>query len=220
MTLIFSNYLVLFLLWCLFFLVHSILATLGLKKAIHRHAPRLMPYYRLIFNLIAIISVIPPLYYMHVVSGSFIWQWPVSLHWLQYLIVFLTLILFLWTLRYYDGKEFLGIRQLMEKNEQPEDQEHFFISPAHRLVRHPWYTLALLLLWSRDMYESYLFSTILITIYFVLGSKLEEKKLLQYHGEAYREYLKRVSGIFPLPWKFLSRKEAMHISRLSNNEKP
>lgn len=220
MTLGMSDYLLLTLLWGIFFLVHSLLATLSLKKLIHRHAVSLMPFYRLIFNLLALVTVIPPLYYMHLYPGGIVWKWPATLQWLQHLVAFLVLIMFLWTLRYYDGKEFLGIRQLQERNTKPEDQEHFFISPAHRFVRHPWYTLALVLLWSRDMHESYLVSTIFMTLYFVIGSKLEEKKLVQYHGEAYVEYRKRVPGIIPLPWKSISRDDAILLARLAKREKP
>jgi protein-S-isoprenylcysteine O-methyltransferase Ste14 len=46
-------------------------------------------------------------------------------------------------------------------------------------------------------------AAILMTFYFVIGSRLEERKLLRYHGEIYHRYRERVPGLVPLPWKYL-----------------
>jgi len=53
-----------------------------------------------------------------------------------------------------------------------------------------------------------LLSSVIITLYFLVGSRLEEKKLLVYHGNIYRRYMSRVAGLIPLPWKFLTAGEA------------
>lgn len=43
------------------------------------------------------------------------------------------------------------------------------------------------------------------TVYFFVGSYLEEQRLLSGEGgEVYREYASKVPGIIPLPWKYLS----------------
>jgi hypothetical protein len=89
-----------------------------------------------------------------------------------------------------------------------EDQERFYISPLHRFVRHPWYSLGLVLVWTRDMNGPLLLSASAITLYFIVGSRLEERKLLVYHGEAYRRYRARVPGLIPLPWRYLNRQAA------------
>jgi protein-S-isoprenylcysteine O-methyltransferase Ste14 len=89
-----------------------------------------------------------------------------------------------------------------------EDQEHFQLSPFHRYVRHPWYFFGLVLLWTRDMNATTLLSSAFITLYFVIGSRMEEKKLLVYHGDSYRRYMARVPGLLPLPWKTLTAEEA------------
>lgn len=56
-----------------------------------------------------------------------------------------------------------------------------------------------------DIYQ--LIGTVLITLYLIVGSKLEEKKLIVNYGEAYRHYCNRVAGLVPLPWKTLQRNE-------------
>ncbi len=119
---------------------------------------------------------------------------------------------FFWSLKYYDGSEFIGLRQLREREKRVEDQERLHLSPLHRYVRHPWYSLGLVLIWSRDMDLPLLISALLITLYFIIGSRLEERKLVAYHGEAYRHYQRRVPGLFPLPWRHLTRQEAEQLT--------
>jgi protein-S-isoprenylcysteine O-methyltransferase Ste14 len=52
---------------------------------------------------------------------------------------------------------------------------------------------------------------VMASVYFTVGSRLEERKLLVYYGERYRSYMQRVPGLFPLPWKFISAAEARRI---------
>ena len=42
-----------------------------------------------------------------------------------------------------------------------------------------------------------LVSAVLLTLYFVVGSHLEEKKLAAFHGDIYRRYMQRVPGLIP-----------------------
>jgi protein-S-isoprenylcysteine O-methyltransferase Ste14 len=84
-------------------------------------------------------------------------------------------------------------------------------------VRHPWYFFGLVLIWTRDMSVTMLLSSTLITLYFVVGSWLEEKKLLVYHGDIYRRYMARVPGLIPLPWKFLTAEEAEALLKQSGD---
>jgi protein-S-isoprenylcysteine O-methyltransferase Ste14 len=58
-----------------------------------------------------------------------------------------------------------------------------------------------------------LLSAVLISLYLVVGSWLEERKLLVYHGAAYRNYRRLVPGLIPLPWRRLSRKQAEALLR-------
>ena len=83
--------------------------------------------------------------------------------------------------------------------------------PLHRHVRHPWYALSLVLLWTRDMSTALLVSALAITAYFVVGSWLEERKLLARFGPAYGQYMARVPGLVPRPWRRLSREEARQL---------
>jgi protein-S-isoprenylcysteine O-methyltransferase Ste14 len=61
------------------------------------------------------------------------------------------------------------------------------------------------------MNAAMLVSALAITIYFVAGSWLEERKLIAIHGDTYRRYRERVPGLLPLPWKWLGRDEAANF---------
>jgi steroid 5-alpha reductase family enzyme len=102
--------------------------------------------------------------------------------------------------------EFLGLRQIREHGNV--DLQDFTISVFHRFVRHPWYCFSLALIWTRDMNGPLLVSAVAITVYFIVGSKLEERKLIARYGEKYRRYIARVPALVPLPWKYLTAAEA------------
>ncbi|MES9964380.1 MAG: hypothetical protein ABW116_12635 [Candidatus Sedimenticola sp. 20ELBAFRAG] len=213
-----SQALILIGVWLLYFLIHSILASLRMKRWFAARWPGLMPAYRLGFNVLALVLLIPPLYLIYSADGAYLWRWTEYGWWLANGLALLALFGFAWSSRYYDGDEFLGLRQWRDRERRVEDQERFQISPLHRYVRHPWYSLGLVLIWTRDMNPEFLVTAILATLYFVFGSRLEERKLIAYHGEVYRRYMARVPGLIPRPWRYLSTGEAHELVAGSRNE--
>ncbi len=199
--------------WLVYFVLHSVLASLGVKRHVAVAHPGLMPAYRLAFNSLSVLLLLPILWHMLRHPGPVLWQWQGSEAWLANGLALLAGLGFVLSLKYYDTQEFLGLRQLRTRTQRVEDQEHFHLSPFHRFVRHPWYFFGLVLVWTRDMNASMLLTGIMITLYFIFGSRLEEKKLLVYHGKTYRNYMERVPGLFPLPWKYISAGEAQELLR-------
>lgn len=193
--------------WLGYFLIHSLLAALPIKQWFSQHHPGLMPMYRLGFNLIAVLLLSVPLYLSFRGHGHMLWQFSGWQQWLANGLAASAVIGFLISLKYYDGQEFLGIRQMRAHETRVEDQEHLQLSPFHRYVRHPWYTFALVLIWSRPMDSLSLTSAVLITAYFIVGARLEEQKLIHYYGEVYQRYRQRVPGLIPLPWRTLKPEE-------------
>lgn len=197
--------------WLTYFLLHSLLASLRVKNAVARHRSDWMPAYRLAFNLLAVLLILPPLWLIWRYPGATLWQWMPPWSWLLDAAALAAIGGFFWSLRYYDGSEFLGLRQLRSAEHSILDQERFRISPLHRFVRHPWYSLGLIIIWSRDMTEAWLITCVLATLYFIFGSRLEEAKLMRYHGEAYRRYRAAVPALLPLPWRYLSGEESARL---------
>jgi protein-S-isoprenylcysteine O-methyltransferase Ste14 len=192
--------------WAAYFALHSWLAANATKGWIARRWPRLLPGYRAGFNVISLVALLPVLWLMYSTGGAWLWQWHGALAWLANGLALLALLGFLASTRAYDMDEFLGLRQL--KQPRSEDNETFTLSLFHRYVRHPWYCFGLVLLWTRDMNGPLLVSAIAITAYLIIGSRLEERKLIAQYGQKYRDYMDKVPGLVPLPWKYLSAEEA------------
>ncbi len=85
------------------------------------------------------------------------------------------------------------------------------LSTAHRFVRHPWYFLGLIIIWTREMNTAFLLTAVILTLYLLLGSRLEENKLLARYGDQYRRYQVSVPTLIPRPWRYLSRQQAEEI---------
>lgn len=194
--------------WIAYFALHSALASLAVKRRVAADWPHLMPYYRLLFNILASLLLLPILWLTYHEPAPMLWRWQGIAAWLANGLALAALFGFWLSLKSYDMQEFLGLRQLQLHVRKVEDQERFHLSPFHRFVRHPWYFFGLVLVWTRDMNVTTLVSSVFITLYFVAGSWLEEQKLLVYHGDVYHRYMARVPGLIPLPWKYLTAAEA------------
>jgi protein-S-isoprenylcysteine O-methyltransferase Ste14 len=207
-----TGYIVLIILWLAYFAIHSVMASLAFKRKIQRLFPGIMPWYRIIFNSASIVLIFPPLAWMFAIRGEWLWEWQGIWAYLANALAIAALFGIGWSMRSYDGSEFLGIRQARDGRESITDDETFKLSTLHRYVRHPWYALSLVLIWTRDMDAALLITALSVSLYFVIGSRLEERKLITYHGELYRRYMQRVPALVPLPWKWLSRAEARQLT--------
>ena len=199
--------------WLAYFALHSALASLAVKRWFAAFFPRQLPLYRLGFNMLAVLLLLPILWLTYRNPGPVLWRWQGIGFWLANGLALAALGGFVYSLKSYDMQEFLGLRQWKFHVTRVEDQEHFQLSWYHRFVRHPWYFFGFVLVWTRDMSALTLLSSAMITLYFIVGSLLEEKKLLVYHGEIYRRYMERVPGLIPLPWKYLSEMERKELTR-------
>jgi protein-S-isoprenylcysteine O-methyltransferase Ste14 len=135
--------------------------------------------------------------------GPVLWTWTGTAFWIANGLAVIAIASIVLVPTGYDARAFAGLA--------PEPPA-FVVGPWHRIVRHPWYFVGLVLVWTRDMDLATFVSALAITIYFVIGSRLEETKLARVLGEPYREYLRRVPGLVPLPWRVLDEKTARRLA--------
>ena len=211
--------------WLAYFFIHSALASLRVKRWFALRHPENARFYRIAFNLVSLVLLLPILWQMNRDPGPVWWTWYGWEAWLANALALAAIAGFAVSLRHYDGQEFLGLRQMQTDKSDfgdaaaIEDHEEFRISPFHRHVRHPWYFFSLVLIWTRDMNGAMLASAVLLTLYFIVGSRLEERKLMTFHGDVYRRYVRRVPGLIPLPWKSLSKAEAAALIATAKERK-
>lgn len=198
--------------WVAYAALHSALAGLGVKEKVARRWPGFAPRYRLAYNLVAILTVLPLAWATWTIPGDWLWRWTGAWAWLANGLALAALAGVVAASKAYDMPAFLGLRPSAGEGAGIEEGP-FRISPLHRFVRHPWYALALVVVWTRDMNPPLFVSALAVTAYFIAGSRLEEAKLVALHGNSYRRYRAKVPGFFPLPWKRLSPEEAAALEQ-------
>ncbi len=202
-----------------YFILHSLLASLRVKGFVQQRFPAALPAYRLLFNALSIILLLPLLWLVHRDPGPLLWAWQGPWHWLTMALSVLAFAGFIWATRAYDMSVFIGLRQWRERQQKAEDPGALHISSFHRFVRHPWYFFALLIIWSRDQYLNQSVFYALATAYLIIGSRLEERKLVHQYGDAYRHYQRKVPGLIPLPWRWLRADETDELVRQATEKK-
>ncbi len=68
------------------------------------------------------------------------------------------------------------------------------------VIRHPWYVAVFILLWVGDLTPSKIIINVILSGYLVIGTFLEERKLVLEFGDRYRKYQAEVSMFIPLKW--------------------
>ena len=191
--------------WCGYFVLHSVLASDRAKDAITHHWPGLADRYRLAYNAVALVLLVFPVLLTLEARGEPLWVWPgIAAHVADGIAV-LAAVGFLTTFFAYDVGAFSGLRREIPKTDR---EPRLRISFVHRFVRHPWYFFGLVMLWSREMGPAMLTATTVTTLYLIIGSRIEEQRLVRLFGERYLTYRRAVPGLVPIPGRALSAEDA------------
>lgn len=196
--------------WIAYAVIHSVLASNRFRTSIEQRFPRLVDVYRLLYNIVAVILLLPPLWLLYSYTGRPLWKWSDTTSLLVNAAAVLAIAGFVFSLRAYDSREFLGLSRYKQET-GPTAKSCMSLCWEHRFVRHPWYFYGLVIIWSREMNAAWLVTAITLTLYLLTGSWLEEKKLIATYGQQYRAYQRQVPGLVPRPWRFLNREEARQI---------
>lgn len=199
--------------WVAFFVAHSALASNRLKLVLGRRWPVLARNYRLAYNVVALVTLVPILALVLGYPGPDLWAWTGMARWVAEGVGLAGVLLFIAAASQYDGRAFLGVPGATA---QIDVIEPLRLGPLHRHVRHPTYFASLLVIWTRPMDAAWLVSALLMTAYFAIGSQLEERKLIALYGHAYREYCKRVPGLIPVPGRVLTAAQAQVLESQAN----
>ncbi len=195
---------VLFILILVFLLVafaaiHSFMASLFFKRCVTGIlGSRAELLYMPVFNLIALLTILPLAYLLYKNPGPFLYRIPSLWRWLmiggQLIAATIAPRAFL------DAPNRFKIRLQLSAPNTPETSS-LNIRGIYRWVRDPFLLSGLIIIWltpfmTIDLFVRYL----LATIYLYIGSLHWERRLVSQFGDEYREYQKRVHRIIPQFW--------------------
>ena len=153
-------------------------------------------HYRLIYNIFSIISFLPIIGIMSLLNDQRIYF--VTKPWV-FLILFIQLIAMV--IIYYSIKQ-TGVMDFIGWNfgyrKAYNSEKTLQTDGMYGVVRHPAYFAGLVILWiSPIMTVNYLTFCVCISLYLLIGTFFEERKLLREFGEAYQLYKKKVPMLIP-----------------------
>jgi methanethiol S-methyltransferase len=197
-----TPYALLIVLWIAWCTLHSTLVSLSLTEPLRTRFPYASRYYRIVYNTVSVMTLAPVLLYTFSLRGTPIFSWQGPWRFVQIALTVTALTFFLAGARHYDLFQFLGLRQLKDEKACSvlTDDCSLDTSGILGLVRHPWYTGGILIIWARPLDTSAILTNLVLTGYFVVGTRLEERKLTAQFGKEYADYQQRVSMFLPVKW--------------------
>ena len=183
-----KNNVILALLWVVYGIVHSVLASDTVKNVFQTK------YYRIIYNLIAVVLLVPILYFQLTAESKRLMPDSIFNQILGGIMMSSGIFMMYISIKGYASKEFLGL--------DFDHKEPFGLKTdgLSEFIRHPLYTGTLLFFWGTFGFfatETFLTTALFITIYVRIGIYFEERKLVRVYGKEYEEYRKKVPMLIP-----------------------
>jgi protein-S-isoprenylcysteine O-methyltransferase Ste14 len=175
-------------LWIVYYALHSAMAHPWFKSWLAKRVRFLFPYYRLFYSFLAAVNFIL-LFYLHWIAPSKLIYDPQS-NWLAAGFLLSGMIVFFISSKAY-GMTFL----YKDSETQPLKTDGI-----NGFVRHPLYSGILLLLIGFFLWFPFwknLVFLVVSVIYIIIGSLLEEEKLITRYGEEYLRYRTEVKMLIP-----------------------
>jgi protein-S-isoprenylcysteine O-methyltransferase Ste14 len=178
-------------------LFHSLLASLRAKAQARQWlGAKTERWYRLAYNFIAVITLLPILVLPILLIDEEIYIIPFPWWLITVTLQILAIIVLLIGLRQTGITSFIGLHQVF----LPEDTNppRLVTNGLYRYVRHPLYTAGLGFIWLMPIMTWNLLALIIgLTVYIFVGAYFEERKLLEEFGEEYEVYRQRTPMLIP-----------------------
>jgi protein-S-isoprenylcysteine O-methyltransferase Ste14 len=184
------NALTLGVLWVVYYALHSAMASNGFKRYVKNRIAGLYPYYRLFYSFFALVNFVL-LFFLHDMAPSEAVFHPLAgLVVAGYLLMLSGAGVALYAASHY------GVDFLLKEN----SGSGLVDTGLNAYVRHPLYSGILLVLigffLSFPLWKNLVFVAVSI-LYLIVGSLLEEKKLIDEYGDEYLAYRQRVKMLIP-----------------------
>lgn len=181
-----------------YFTLHSVLATDALKQRLNLESST----YRRFYLACTLATTCALWIAWQPISADRFFSWEARGIW-RYSLYFIqatALVGFAWTARSFDLEDFFGARSAASARNPDEPSTPFVATGPFALCRHPSYFFGgMLLISSPIMPPGRAVLTACSIAYFVVGSLLEERKLMRRWGAAYERYRMGTPWLIPTP---------------------
>ena len=194
------KYVLIVFLWIGYCALHSYLISTGFTKLMTRLLKNYYAFYRLFYIFISLILLIP---LINITGQSdnnviFIYNYPLSI--VRNVLIIGSLLIFAWAFFFnYDSLSFFGIRQILNfrKKKKINHSEGIRKNGLLGIVRHPMYLALIIYLWCQTFRVIDIVVNTVLTIYIIIGTRLEENKLVLEFGDSYTKYQEEVPMLIP-----------------------
>jgi methanethiol S-methyltransferase len=178
--------------WIFYFIIHSVLAMHQVKEFVQSLG--ISPQrYRLFYNLISLITLGPILILSSGIQEGYVFESYKILKYSGLILAGYGVVLARMAFKSYDTMAFLGLGSL-------SGEEEFKTDGLLKYVRHPVYSASILILTGYFLFDpkwSTLISVSMLILYFIVGSRFEERKLIRQFGEKYIDYKRKTPMLIP-----------------------
>jgi len=201
----FMKYLVITLIWSGYCFLHSFMISIWFSNIMKRLLRKYYAFYRLFYVIVSTLLLFPIIRYTIQLDHEIVITYSTTLNIFRYIFIALGFLVFAKAfLIDYDVLHFLGFRQAMKfgTTENEPSNTHLKKSGLLGVVRHPMYSAVVVLLWCHSFTIADVFVNAVLTIYVVIGTFLEERKLVIEFGDSYIRYQNEVPMLIPFTkWK-------------------
>jgi protein-S-isoprenylcysteine O-methyltransferase Ste14 len=156
-------------------------------------------FYRFFYVVISIVLLFPVFYYTGQLQSEVIVTYHPPWSIVRYALIICSMLIFFKAFIFdYDALSFLGIRQLLNFRKNHVNHEGGIKKKGLLgIMRHPMYFTVMIFLWCQTYRLSDIVVNSVLTLYVIIGTMLEERKLVLEFGDAYIQYQKEVPMLIP-----------------------
>lgn len=187
-------------LWIAYVLLHSFLVSTSFTNLLTRLLKNYYAFYRIFFVSFSLALLIPLIRYTDQFDSNIIMTYSPTLNAVRYILLLGALAMFFWAFFIdYDSLSFFGIRQILNfgKEKKINPTEDLKRSGLLGIVRHPMYFALIIALWCDTFTMTGIMVNSILTAYVIMGTILEERKLVLEFGDAYVKYQQEVPMLIP-----------------------
>ena len=201
------KYLIAVLLWTGYVSLHSFLISIRFTNLMTRLLKKYYAFFRLFYVTISFILLIPLINYTSQLDDKVIITYGSTVSIIRYILISGSLLMFFWAFFLnYDSLSFFGIRQILNlgKEKKINQTEGIKKNGLLGIMRHPMYLALIIYLWCQTFRVVDIVTNSLLTIYVIIGTILEERKLVLEFGDEYIKYKKEVPMLIPFTKRIIS----------------